>query len=471
MSIDSILQTTFGFPAFREHQRDIIEHICSDAATGTDATTGTLVVMPTGGGKSLLYQIPALMGSELSIVVSPLISLMKDQVDALCAKGVRAACVNSSMTAVEQIAVRDAVLAKRIQILYVAPERFKNENFMTVILQQQINILAVDEAHCISHWGSGFRPAYRAIPQAIKRIAPRKIIALTATANKSTQKDIVDNLGMPQAKVFVTGFARDDLHFAGYNMHGLAYAETRDAVLNIYDPEDGVDCGIVYFNTKKNCEKLVEDLKRWNIPVYVYHGGLPDKEKDLIQERWMKDNGVMIATTAFGMGIDKPNVRFVINGGIPSNVEEWYQMIGRGSRDGQGCDCYLFSDAEDLRIKHFLIETQYPEVMHLKKFKLWVDRITEDEDQTMSITQSAMAAKAGIPSHAASGCCGFLARLDVLEKVKPGVWTFHHMPDLDIDYSEHRKRIQEKKDDIERVRKIAHGGQVLADMCAYLGGQ
>ncbi|MDA3963498.1 MAG: RecQ family ATP-dependent DNA helicase [Planctomycetota bacterium] len=468
MSIDRVLADTFGFSEFRPHQREVIEHLRSPAGA-----SGALVVMPTGGGKSLLYQIPALMEQRLSIVVSPLISLMKDQVDALCARGVRAACVNSSMSRADLLATREAVIAGQIQLLYVAPERFNNAAFMEVVQAQSIYLLAIDEAHCISHWGSGFRPSYRYIAGAIERLQPERVIALTATANRQTQLDIIDNLGIPQAHRVVTGFARDDLSFGRCRIGTDAYGDTRDAVLDLYDPEEGVDCGIVYMVTKKNCEQLATDLRRWGVPAQVYHAGLSDGDKQSVQERWMQDNGVIVATTAFGMGIDKPNVRFVINGGLPSNIEEWYQMVGRGSRDGQGCTCHLFSDGEDLRIKHFLIETQYPGVADLRKFKLWIDGLTAKGPVTRDMTQAEMATAAKVRKHTASGCCGFLARLGLIEKLAPGTWTFHPSAAVDLDYSDHQQRITDKQSDIERVRRIASGApdKILAEMCSYLAAQ
>jgi ATP-dependent DNA helicase RecQ len=468
MSIDRILNDTFGFPDFRPHQREIIEHIASPAGSA-----GTLVVMPTGGGKSLLYQIPALLQDRLSLVVSPLISLMKDQVDALRSRGVRAGCVNSAMSSAELLATRDAVIAGRIQLLYVAPERFNNTNFMQIMDRQSINLLAIDEAHCISHWGSGFRPSYRHIAGAIQRLRPERIVALTATANHQTQTDIVDNLGIPEARRVVTGFARDDLRFERCRIDSDAYGETRSAVLDAYDPEEGASCGIVYMVTKKNCETLVADLRRWDIPAHVYHAGLPDRDKQEVQERWMREDGVIVATTAFGMGIDKPNVRFIINGGLPSNVEEWYQMIGRGSRDGQGCNCFLFSDGEDLRIKHFLIETQYPSVSDLRSFKHWLDGFTAKGPVTEDMTQAEMGARAGVRKHTASGCCGFLARLGLIDKIAPGTWTFHPSAQHNLDYREHAQRIADKKADIERVRQIARGKPegIVAEMCQYLARQ
>ena len=464
MDLAALLRDRFGFAAFRPQQQHIIEHVLGPAGRN-----GTLVVMPTGGGKSLLYQIPALVLPGMTLVVSPLISLMKDQVDALQARGIRAACVNSSMSASELIAVRDQVSAGQVQLLYLAPERFKNENFMRIVEQRQVALLAIDEAHCISHWGSGFRPSYRHIPMAIQRLRPERVMALTATANAQTRQDIINNLALPQMHSIVTGFARTDLQFDRCRIEGNAYHNTKDAVLDCYDPDADMACGIVYMVTKKNCEKLVEDLRRWDIPAYVYHAGLADTEKQRVQETWMRDDGIMVATTAFGMGIDKPNVRFIINGGLPSNVEEWYQMIGRGSRDGQGCSCFLFSDAEDLRIKHFLIETQYPDVADLVRFKNWIDVESAGSSVTRDMTQADMAAAAGIHKHAASGCCAFLHRLGVIDKVQSGIWTLHHRPDISIDYAEHRRRIAEKKADIERVRQIAKaGGDIVATMSAYL---
>lgn len=465
MQLEAIVQQTFGFAGFRPRQREIIEHILSPAGA-----EGTLVVMPTGGGKSLIYQVAALTVQRLSIVVSPLIALMKDQVDALRARGVAAACVHSGLSTRELIETRDRVLAGQIRLLYVAPERFKNRNFMAVVARQPLYLLAIDEAHCISHWGSGFRPSYRHLPAAIAALRPDRVLALTATANHQTRHDICTNLGLPRAHCFITGFRRDDLRFGRCRLDGNAYFNTRDAVLDRYDPEADSACGIVYLGTRKNCERLVADLERWSIPVAFYHAGMRDVDKQRVQEEWMRRDGVMVATTAFGMGIDKPNVRFVINGSLPANVEEWYQMIGRGSRDGRGCHCQLFSDAEDLRIRHFLLEIQYPPVTELRRFRRWLDATSRTEgERTLEATQDDLAAAAGIRPHTASGCCTICARYGLMEQLAPGRWRLLHRPEIRIDEAELERQRAAKLVDLERVRRIIRrGGDLLGAICTYL---
>jgi ATP-dependent DNA helicase RecQ len=412
MSKDTILKEVFGYSSFKGDQDSIIDHIISDQ--GTD---GTLVIMPTGGGKSLCYQIPCILSKSLNIIVSPLISLMKDQVDALKSKGIEADYINSNQSVEETKNVLRRVHKNELRIVYVAPERFNNSLFRGVIERKQVDIFAIDESHCISSWGNNFRPSYKKILEAIEWIKPRKIVALTATANSKVREDIKKSLGIEKCKTFCSGFNRDDLHIE------IVRNKTRDdavnRVLEEYDPDIGITTGIVYTSSRKESEYISSNLNRYNITSYCYHAGLTPDARNQIQENWMRYGGIIAATNAFGMGIDKSDVRFIVNYGIPSSIEEWYQEIGRGSRDGKGCNCILMDNGDNIR--KFLIDIEYPSTKDLYYFGMWLVKVKNQG--TLNMTQEKMGTAAGIKSSLSSGCVRFFLKQQWLEKTKNGRYT------------------------------------------------
>lgn len=339
-----LLQKYYGYPDFREGQRRIVESVLSGA--------DTLGIMPTGGGKSICYQIPALMLPGLTLVVSPLISLMKDQVDALTAMGISAACINSTLSGKE---VNDRIRAARrgeLKLLYVAPERLELDWFREEMSELAISCVAVDEAHCVSQWGHDFRTSYLAVSPFVESLPQRPILAaFTATATPEVMDDMVRLLRLANPAVFVTGLGRDNLA-----MSVLRGENKREFVLN-YATTHAHQPGIVYAATRKEVDDLYERLCRAGIPAGRYHAGLSDKEREESQEAFLYDDiRVMVATNAFGMGIDKSNVRYVIHYNMPKNMEAYVQEAGRAGRDGEPSECILLFSPQDIMTQKFLIE-------------------------------------------------------------------------------------------------------------------
>ncbi|WP_373281388.1 DNA helicase RecQ [Paenibacillus macerans] len=339
-----LLQKYYGYPDFREGQRKIVESVLSGA--------DTLGIMPTGGGKSICYQVPALLLPGLTLVVSPLISLMKDQVDALTAMGISAAYINSTLTGKE---VNERIRAARrgeLKLLYVAPERLELEWFREEMSGLTISCVAVDEAHCVSQWGHDFRTSYLAVSPFVQGLPQRPIIAaFTATATPEVMDDMVSLLRLAEPAVFVTGLGRDNLA-----MSVLRGENKREFVMN-YANSHAHQPGIVYAATRKEVDDLYDRLRRSGIPAGRYHAGLSDKEREESQEAFLYDDiRVMVATNAFGMGIDKSNVRYVIHYNMPKNMEAYVQEAGRAGRDGEPSECILLFSPQDIMTQKFLIE-------------------------------------------------------------------------------------------------------------------
>ena len=339
-----ILQSYFGYDTFRPGQQKTIEHILQ--------RKNTLAVMPTGGGKSLCYQIPGLSLDGTAIIISPLISLMKDQVDALVSLGIRATYINSSLSTEEQRSRLRDVAAGHYKFLYVAPERFESTYFMNVMSRLQLSLVAFDEAHCISQWGHDFRPSYRSIVPNLSKLSNIPVfVALTATATEEVIADIQELLYIDNEFVINTGFERANLSF--HIVKGKDKATYIRSFLNEHEHESG----IIYAATRKQVDSLYEQLSRRGIPVEKYHAGLSEEDRKQAQTAFIHDEkSVMIATNAFGMGIDKSNVRYVIHYAMPMNIESYYQEAGRAGRDGEPSDCVLLFSPQDVQLQKFLIE-------------------------------------------------------------------------------------------------------------------
>jgi ATP-dependent DNA helicase RecQ len=348
-SARATLRRVFGYPDFRGGQ--------PGAIAGVLARRDVLALMPTGGGKSLCYQVPALMLPGLTLVVSPLISLMQDQVDALRRRGVRAGLLNSTQTRAEAETTLAAAEHGELRLLYVAPERFSSEAFRTRLRSFGVTLLAVDEAHCISQWGHEFRPAYRRLGP-VREMLDCPVIALTATATPAVSADIVSQLRLRDHEQVVGGFDRPNLHWHVYGADGH---RRRDSLLLrlLGRKRDGV--AIVYASTRQRVDGVADLLNRRGIAALAYHAGIRGVERQRLQEAFMSEHvSVVAATSAFGMGIDKPNVRLVVHYGMPSDLESYYQEAGRAARDGGHGDCVLLHAYPDRRIHEFLIGQAHP---------------------------------------------------------------------------------------------------------------
>jgi len=346
----AMLRQSFGYPAFRPGQERAIASILS----GRD----TLVVLPTGGGKSLCYQVPALMTPGLTVVVSPLISLMKDQVDALSARSLPAAFINSTLTS-SQVSDRLAKAGRGdIKMLYVAPERFDAGSTADRLRAMGVSLLAVDEAHCISEWGHDFRPSYLRMRDVRERLGAPPTMALTATATPEVRKDIAAQLALRNPTIIVTGFDRTNLH---YHVIPTRTDQEKDATL-VQALRDHDGLAVVYASTRRNVERVTSVLERARISATAYHAGLDDAHRHEVQDSFMQERvRAIVATNAFGMGIDKPNVRLVVHHAMPGTLEAYYQEAGRAGRDGLHSECVLLHSFPDRFTHEFFIKGAYPE--------------------------------------------------------------------------------------------------------------
>lgn len=360
-----ILKRVFGYDTFRGGQEELV----NSSLSGRDV----LGIMPTGAGKSICFQIPALLFPGITIVVSPLISLMKDQVSALNAAGVHAAYINSSLTGGQYRKAMELACQGRYKIIYAAPERLMTESFLSLIRRVEISMLAVDEAHCISQWGQDFRPSYLKILDFISQLPKRPVIgAYTATATKAVREDILSILELQNPKIIVTGYDRKNLYFA------VEKPKDKTGALLEYLRRNPKKSGIIYCSTRKTVEEVQEILVREGYPAVRYHAGLSDQEKKENQEDFIYDRKpIMVATNAFGMGIDKSNVRFVIHYNMPKDMESYYQEAGRAGRDGEPGECILYYKAQDVKINEFLIRQQGNEELDFEEQALIRERNLE----------------------------------------------------------------------------------------------
>lgn len=345
----AILQNYFGYDSFRAGQADVIGNVLR----GED----TLCVMPTGGGKSVCYQVPALVQKGTVLVISPLISLMKDQVDALHEAGIAAAFINSTMSNDDYQETMEKTIRGEYNLLYIAPERLDSPSFTNRLQLMDVPIVAIDEAHCISQWGHDFRPSYRNIQRVLSLFHIKPVVlALTATATPAVRKDICAQLSISENHTVMTGFARENLTFS------VIKGQDRDKFVKDYVTKNKGEAGIIYAATRKAVDQVHDMLLRNGVTAAKYHAGLSDTLRQLGQEKFLNDEAsVMVATNAFGMGIDKSNVRYVIHYQLPKNMESYYQEAGRAGRDGLDSDCTLLFSSQDVQTQRFLIDQSQDE--------------------------------------------------------------------------------------------------------------
>lgn len=406
---ESLLER-FGLTSFRPGQRDVVDAL----AAGQDC----LCVMPTGGGKSLCYQLPALARRGTTIVVSPLIALMKDQVDALQRRGIAARLLNSSQTARDQEAVMHELTTGSVDLIYLAPERLRNGRFLEQVSQANVGLLAVDEAHCVSEWGHDFRPDYARLGRFRDRyLSGVQTIALTATATPAVRDDICQLLNLQSPRVFVTGFARTNLRFGVLPCHSDAAKQS--ALAGYLREQEGA--GIIYAATRKRCEEVAQWLpEKTGRRVGVYHAGLhPDQRRD-VQEAFMTGKlSAIVATNAFGMGIDKADIRFVVHYNMPGSLEAYYQEAGRAGRDGQVSDCLLLFSVTDRKIQEFFIENRYPSRDTVRKvYEYLLSREEDPIELTLDEVREAIGVRDG--SEAIGTAETLIARAGVLKRLDTG---------------------------------------------------
>ncbi|ACA45982.1 DNA helicase RecQ [Clostridium botulinum] len=343
----NLLKKHFGYNEFRKAQEKVIESILKKE--------DTVAIMPTGAGKSICYQIPALIFEGVTVVISPLISLMKDQVDSLKEVGIEATYINSSLNNLE---IEERIFNAReglYKLIYIAPERLESDSFVRSLNNLNIALVAVDEAHCVSQWGHDFRPSYTKISDFIRKLSKRPIVtAFTATATETVRRDILNSLELQNPKVFVTGFDRENLSFS------VIKGEDKEKFIFGYLESNIGKVGIIYTSTRKEAESLYNKINKKGYKVGVYHAGLNDEERKKTQEDFSFDNiEIIVATNAFGMGIDKSNVRFVIHHNIPKNMEAYYQEAGRAGRDGEESECILLFSPNDIRLQKYFIDESF----------------------------------------------------------------------------------------------------------------
>lgn len=344
LQIESLLKQYFGYSSFRPGQHEVIQTLLD----GRDC----LAIMPTGAGKSICFQLPALMMPGVTLVISPLISLMKDQVDSLVNQEIPATYINSQCTFEEVKARFAAIRAGRIKLVYISPERLENQFFTAFMQTLPISMFIIDEAHCVSQWGHDFRPSYCAVRDWIAALPKRPVVgAFTATATEKVKHDMMSLLGLQKERIFIGGFDRPNLYFR------VVHAKAKMEFTLAYIAKHKEDSGIIYAATRKEVDRICDELNRRGIKAGRYHAGLSDEMRRSMQEAFTYDKlQVIVATNAFGMGIDKSNVRYVIHYQMPKNIESYYQEAGRAGRDGGPGDCILLFNRQDIMIQKFLIE-------------------------------------------------------------------------------------------------------------------
>jgi ATP-dependent DNA helicase RecQ len=369
MDPQKALDKYFGFREFREPQGEVISGILS----GQDV----FVVMPTGGGKSLCYQLPAILRDGITVVVSPLVALMKDQVDALVARGLSATLINSTLSGAEQQQRIRRMREGEFKLVYIAPERFRSRSFRQALGQITIGLFAIDEVHCMSQWGHDFRPDYFRLGSVLEELGRPQVAAFTATATPEVRADIVKRLGLEAPSVFVAGFSRPNLRFMVTEIERESdkYNRLRDLVRRHRT-------GIVYCATRKRVDLVSEELKSWGIRVVSYHGGIEDAAREEAQNQFAQNNcDVVVATNAFGMGIDRADLRFVVHFEIPGSLEAYYQEAGRAGRDGEPAECELLFNYADTRIQDFFIDGNNPSVELIRNVYLLLRNMANEQGE------------------------------------------------------------------------------------------
>jgi len=466
------LRKHFGHAAFREGQAEAVKAVLD----GRDV----VLVMPTGSGKSLCYQLTAMLLPGVTVVISPLIALMKDQVDALDRKGIPATFLNSSVDGSEMAYRLDGLRQGRYKLVYVAPERFRNRRFADALAAAQVSLLTIDEAHCISQWGHDFRPDYLNLKQVLERLGPVRVLAVTATATPDVRDDIVSQLGLGGAPrqapvVSVTGFARPNLYLA------VTRCPThRHKFERLVEIVEAYRCGIVYCSTRKMVERVAALLQGDGFAPITYHGAMADGERTAAQERFMAEaSPVVVATNAFGMGVDRGDLRFVAHWDIPGSLESYYQEVGRAGRDGASAWCELLFNYADVATQRFFLDGANPTFGDILSVWQAVRQACEGQEVTCSIEEWAKLAKVKNDMEVRT-ILGLIERAKLIgREVTPGnrAYTTRLLPEADPALTELKKLsagLGEKRERDERkletlVRFVDHPGCRHAYMLNYFG--
>lgn len=457
-SVNRTLKEVFGFDALRPGQDEVVEAIMS----GRDA----LAIMPTGKGKSLCYQLPALCRSGVTIVVSPLIALMKDQVDALIARGVAAAAINSSMGADEYRQSMAALRRGELNIVYVAPERFGQENFLQLVQGLNVSLLAIDEAHCLSQWGHDFRPDYLRLGRVREILGFPQTVALTATATAHVREDILSTLQLREPAIIISGFARDNLDFR------ITHCEGRKAKFErIHKVVKQWKQGIIYCSTRKNVMLVFEELAAAHVNAVAYHAGMTDEERAFSQDAFISGRAdVVVATNAFGMGIDRSDVRFVVHFEIPGSVEAYYQEAGRAGRDGEPSVCELLFNHADLKTQEFFFEGSNPPLHLVRSLYNLLRFECNPESHELQLTVDAMAERMGgkdvnpMAVGTALSClihAGAIARFDIPGSNAKGTRVLdpaRNFESLPIDAASLEEKARRDHQKIEAITRYSYSG-------------
>jgi len=462
----SFMERAFGFRQFRPGQEEILESVLDHS--------DTLAIMPTGGGKSLCYQVPAFIRPGITLVISPLIALMKDQVDTLRVLDLPVTAIHSLMGLKQQEEALEDIRTGKIKLVYVAPERLANQRFLGAVKQAAISMVAVDEAHCISQWGHDFRPDYLKIGRALEAMGRPQTIALTATATEKVRSDIIQHLKLRAARLFITGFDRRNLFWEVIPTTG----EAEKLALMKERLADCPGAAIIYTGTRRNVERIVKRLRESGLGAEAYHAGLEDEERILVQENFMDGRSdLVVATNAFGMGIDRSDIRMIIHHTFPGSIEAYYQESGRAGRDGDSATCLLLYAPQDRRLQEFFIEARYPSRETV--FKVYNHLRKRPEDLLwLTYREIGMLDREKISEMEVASCIKILEEAGAVKRLHRydnlAELYFHESPQMLIDSlqsrAEVRKKLLHTLERLYREEQLKEGIQFLPDEVAELSG-